>query len=138
MTFQKGNTCWNNPNSIASRIQKGQHLGTTTEFKKGSVPCNKGSGKTRVSLNKYARVKAIKLWGKKCVLCKSEDKLNVHHIDKNWKNNSLENLVMLCSSCHSTLHGLEGNSGQFVKGHVPWNTNFNNTYVYKCFGQRNI
>jgi len=30
--------------------------------------------------------------------------LNVHHKDKNRKNNQLSNLITLCHSCHSRLH----------------------------------
>lgn len=34
--------------------------------------------------------------------------LHVHHIDKNPKNNRLENLITLCRSCHQKLHRLGG------------------------------
>lgn len=42
-----------------------------------------------------------------CVLCKKDlelgRKLNIHHLDKNTKNNSIENLVTTCSMCHQTV-----------------------------------
>ncbi len=43
---------------------------------------------------------------KKCKLCKTEDHrvLAVHHIDRNRKNNALENLVWLCHNCHFLVH----------------------------------
>jgi len=36
-----------------------------------------------------------------CVLCKNETNLVVHHVDYNKKNNTEENLVTLCKSCHA-------------------------------------
>lgn len=41
-----------------------------------------------------------------CRRCKIEDKrvLAVHHLDRNRKNNSLNNLIWLCHNCHFLLH----------------------------------
>jgi 5-methylcytosine-specific restriction endonuclease McrA len=41
-----------------------------------------------------------------CKLCGEKDKrvLAVHHIDKDRKNNKIENLVWLCFNCHSLVH----------------------------------
>jgi len=39
-----------------------------------------------------------------CQICRRNDKLSVHHIDKNKLNNNINNLVTLCFSCHSKLH----------------------------------
>lgn len=43
---------------------------------------------------------------KYCRLCKTEDKrvIAVHHVDKNRKNNKVENLVYLCHNCHHLVH----------------------------------
>ena len=41
-----------------------------------------------------------------CFNCGVEVKLEVHHIDKNYKNNKLENLKVLCSPCHRKYHQL--------------------------------
>ena len=43
---------------------------------------------------------------KLCVLCKEKDKriLAVHHIDKNRKNNTINNLIWLCHNCHFLIH----------------------------------
>lgn len=43
---------------------------------------------------------------KECTLCKNEDLrvLAVHHIDKNRKNNKVENLSWLCHNCHHLIH----------------------------------
>ena len=39
-----------------------------------------------------------------CVHCGSTENLHVHHIDKNHGNNSLNNLLVLCASCHKKEH----------------------------------
>jgi hypothetical protein len=43
---------------------------------------------------------------RECKLCKEKDKrlLAVHHIDKNRKNNQVENLIWLCHNCHFLVH----------------------------------
>lgn len=45
---------------------------------------------------------AGKVW--KCERCGSSKKLQVHHIDRNPHNNSLDNLEILCLSCHKAEH----------------------------------
>ena len=39
-----------------------------------------------------------------CEICGSTDDVEVHHIDKNHNNNNPENLISLCSSCHTRVH----------------------------------
>ncbi len=39
-----------------------------------------------------------------CEKCGKTGKLDVHHIDENWKNNTVENLMVLCRSCHMKIH----------------------------------
>lgn len=43
---------------------------------------------------------------KYCCLCKGTDArvLAVHHIDRDHKNNSIENLAWLCHNCHFLVH----------------------------------
>lgn len=36
-----------------------------------------------------------------CELCGSDSNLDIHHIDGNWQNNNLDNLMCLCRSCHT-------------------------------------
>lgn len=50
-----------------------------------------------------------------CTYCKIYDirVLAVHHIDKNHKNNNLENLQWLCHNCHYLIH--HGNLEQQIK-----------------------
>lgn len=37
----------------------------------------------------------------RCLICKKQQRLMIHHIDYNKKNCSPENLITLCNSCHS-------------------------------------
>lgn len=124
MTFQKGNTCWNHPNAIATRIKRGQRLGQDTEFKKGQVNPQKGKGGGWRSMSKYAWEIAIKHYEIICAVCglKEESMLFPHHIDHNHYNNKPENLMIICNSCHGKYHGSFPNEGQFKKGFKPWNT----------------
>jgi uncharacterized protein YqiB (DUF1249 family) len=46
---------------------------------------------------------------KKCGICKQDFPdcaMEVHHIDRNRKNNTLENRIVLCRTCHRSLHRL--------------------------------
>lgn len=50
---------------------------------------------------------AFEFYEHKCADCgynAHEEILEVHHIDRNRSNNSLENLVILCPNCHSLRH----------------------------------
>lgn len=40
----------------------------------------------------------------KCELCGSEENLDVHHKDGNWQKNEVDNLQVLCRSCHMKIH----------------------------------
>ena len=55
-----------------------------------------------------------------CEECGSASNVDVHHVDHNWQNNSLENLKRLCRSCHLRAHGkvcsIQGCEGKH-KGH---------------------
>jgi 5-methylcytosine-specific restriction endonuclease McrA len=39
-----------------------------------------------------------------CVVCASTRSLDVHHRDGNFQNNSPDNLIVLCRSCHLKVH----------------------------------
>lgn len=39
-----------------------------------------------------------------CERCKKYRALQIHHIDKNKKNNNLQNVIMICKSCHRMIH----------------------------------
>lgn len=42
----------------------------------------------------------------RCFLCSKDEPLDVHHIDRNEKNNELWNLVALCRRCHNYQRGV--------------------------------
>lgn len=49
---------------------------------------------------------ALDYYGTKCEICKYsiEECLEIHHIDRDRNNNSLENLVVLCPTHHTEVH----------------------------------
>ena len=49
----------------------------------------------------------------KCEICGNIKNLDIHHKDKNWKNNSLDNLKCLCRSCHTKIHKSKCINGYF-------------------------
>lgn len=59
---------------------------------------SKGNFKTGISIYR----KSVNL--SKCTICHSENKIQVHHKDHNRHNNNLENLMVLCASCHAKQH----------------------------------
>lgn len=52
---------------------------------------------TRIAYRKYVHECAICGITEECVL-------EVHHIDENHENNEVDNLIILCSNCHSRVH----------------------------------
>lgn len=54
------------------------------------------------------RYKAIKNNDGKCDICSTTKKISVHHVDHDRTNNKEENLRVLCSQCHASLHKNEG------------------------------
>jgi 5-methylcytosine-specific restriction endonuclease McrA len=54
------------------------------------------------------RSRARKYRGSECEKCKTKNNLAIHHIDSNPKNNSPENLMTLCNSCHMKWHWAYG------------------------------
>lgn len=46
------------------------------------------------------------IYGKerKCEICGSTTNVDVHHIDGNFSNNNIDNLMLLCRSCHMKAH----------------------------------
>lgn len=48
-----------------------------------------------------------------CEICGSTEFLVVHHIDHDRKNNNIENLQLVCRSCHIKLHCKRDKLGRF-------------------------
>jgi len=67
----------------------------------------KGESKQRYSCAHHSAreiVYVIEKRPKICELCGSTKNVDVHHRDGNYKNNSSENLILVCRSCHMKLH----------------------------------
>jgi hypothetical protein len=48
----------------------------------------------------------------KCFCCGKQDgRLDTHHLDRDKSNNSAENMLVLCASCHAFLHYIEDDRG---------------------------
>lgn len=57
---------------------------------------------------------------KRCEVCGSTRHIDVHHNDGNFHNNSSENLLVVCRSCHMKIHNPKGECvicGKPVKGY---------------------
>jgi len=50
------------------------------------------------------REKCLRAKEKSCLICGSEKEIHVHHVDGDRSNNSLENLIPVCQSCHIQIH----------------------------------
>jgi hypothetical protein len=70
----------------------------------------------------------------KCEICGKDGRLDVHHIDGNHQNNELNNLIVLCRSCHMKQHRKKGLCiicGEPVKGYGYCNKHY---LRYKKYG----
>lgn len=54
---------------------------------------------------KYAKNMAVRFYKKnECMICGYKTSTDVHHLDKNRKNNTPDNLVLLCPNHHREAH----------------------------------
>ena len=83
---------------------------------------------------------SIKEMPKVCELCGSDRNIDVHHKDGNHLNNSFDNLITVCRSCHLKLHRKKSVCiicGEPAKGHgycnmhyIRWKKYGNPLYYY--------
>ena len=62
-----------------------------------------------------------------CKICGATKNIDIHHIDGNIQNNSLENLIALCRSCHMKQHRKRHTCricGKPAKGHHLCNKHY--------------
>lgn len=81
--------------------------------KKAQQPTNQASVSRK-------RARNIVLKNAQCTICGKTGYTEIHHKDKNPFNNSPENLVQLCKSCHAKQHRTRASCivcGQPAKGH---------------------
>lgn len=85
-----------------------------TQFKKGESPWNKGRRYEQIEWEKHpafttGRTRYRQHFKRNglsfvCVECGSDERINIHHIDFDRDNNTLENLQPLCPIHHQNLH----------------------------------
>lgn len=75
-------------------------------FQKGHpfyIGGEKGWFKETNGIHSY-RKRAFEQKGSMCKICGSNQKINVHHKDKDRQNNKIDNLEVLCTNCHAKIH----------------------------------
>ncbi len=65
--------------------------------------------KDKVQDSRRLKIRLLELHGLKCQRCdyNKVEILQIHHKDKNHKNNDIENLELICPNCHYEQHFLE-------------------------------
>ena len=97
--------------AIIGNLRKGVAFIKYQKFLKEKLQENSRSKKTNAAKRKRIPVprKSIALLQKEinsiCPFCNSQDvdHFEIHHIDENRSNNDLNNLIMLCPTCHSKI-----------------------------------
>lgn len=58
----------------------------------------------RKSLTEEEKVSILDKFNRQCTICGATEGLHIHHKDKNPKNNTVANLIVLCGVCHKKIH----------------------------------
>lgn len=61
------------------------------------------------------RKRCLREKGRECLVCESTDSLVVHHVDGDRSNNSLDNLIPVCRSCHGRIHSKHDGYGKWYQ-----------------------
>jgi len=81
-----------------TKARVGVRVSPETEFKKGEYDWGK-------HFNYKTGIWGYRKFNKGyCEDCHTDEDLQVHHLDKNRKNNAVDNLKTLCRTCHWTYH----------------------------------
>jgi hypothetical protein len=73
------------------------------------------------------RINELLLKKDTCESCGATKNLDIHHIDNNWRNNNIDNLMCVCRSCHMKIHRRKGVCvicGEPQKGHGYCNKHY--------------
>lgn len=71
-------------------------------------------------MNHQYRRKCIIWKGETCKICGEEDDVDVHHLNGDRENNSIENLVPICRYCHVGIHEARENYRHWTDKLLPW------------------
>lgn len=64
---------------------------------------------------RWKRQFILNFWGRRCALCNSSNGMHVHHRNYNSVGNeSITDVIALCSSCHAKFHGLTDGSDDIL------------------------
>lgn len=74
----------------------------------------RNANRFKTGIGIYQKLKKLSLDDLRCERCNSEENLLVHHKDRNRHNNELDNLELLCKSCHQLEHMVRDSSGKFI------------------------
>lgn len=64
------------------------------------------------------RKELLNMLGNECKNCGTVEDVQIHHTDKDTKNNNINNLVVLCQRCHKQEH----KRTNIIKGNTPVRT----------------
>jgi len=87
---------------------KGHKVSEESRKKIGQANKGENNGMWECGEFAYQRI-AREVYPNKCCMCNSNLFLCVHHIDGDRKNNILENLCIVCKSCHAKIHNIQEN-----------------------------
>lgn len=73
----------------------------------------KGTSRTQIMLQARSNLR------KSCECCGGNDRLAIHHINEDWRDNRPENLQTLCVFCHQQWHGLHKRLGINCSAPMP-------------------
>lgn len=84
------------------------HMGTKTALKHGNSPYK------NYHIMQECRIALLKRTKGRCELCDNRGR-HIHHLDNSKINHDLENLILVCSKCHSFLHATLDKTGRSIK-----------------------
>lgn len=91
-------------------------------MRKSYIKVGQTNQSDRVAHATSRAINRVILKKKACEICGKTGRLDVHHKDGDYTNNTLDNLQVLCRSCHMKLHRPKGvcmveGCGKPMKGH---------------------
>ena len=98
-----------------SKVKNGKMSADKVGIGSGNGYVGKDSPFFKTGIGIYKRLKKESMDELKCEICNSTKFLEVHHKDHNRENNELDNLILLCKSCHKKEHIHRDEFGRFIK-----------------------